>query len=171
MAALTKKQKIFLGISLVFLLLQLVQPNRKVEALAPDKDLIAMTNPPAEVAAMLKAACYDCHSNMTEYPFYSYITPLSFWIQGHVNNGRRKVNFSNWGNYDAGKQAKYLEESSEEVVEKKMPLKSYTWGHSAAKLTDSQRKILAEWFNAQRGGTPKTEHQDKAEDSKEGDDD
>jgi hypothetical protein len=134
------------GFLAVFLLLQVFQisktnPERKAEA-----DFIAMTQPPAEVEKMLRTACYDCHSHETAYPWYTYVNPLGWWIGAHINNGRRKLNFSKWAEYEPKKQVHKLEECVEEVEKGKMPLKSYTYGHGEAKLSDADKKILTDWI-------------------------
>lgn len=140
------KKKIFYGILATLLIIQAFQTDKTNPAVEKDKDFIAMKQPPADVEKMLRAACYDCHSNETVWPWYTYVNPVGWWIGAHVRNGRRHLNFSSWGAYDAEKQAHKLEECEEEVKEGKMPLKSYVAGHSEAKLTPEQRTALAAWF-------------------------
>ncbi len=85
------------------------------------------SNPPAvgdldstaEVKVILQKACYDCHSNETKWPFYSYIAPVSWMIAHEVNEGRKEVNFSEWRGLSEGKRqemkGEILEKVSEEV--------------------------------------------------------
>ncbi|WP_375324762.1 heme-binding domain-containing protein [Flagellimonas sp. GZD32] len=108
------------------------------------------TQPPAEVKQILKTACYDCHSANTEYPWYNNIAPISYWLAGHIDDGKRHLDFSSWNSYDAKKKDHKLEEVIEEVKEGKMPLKEYTWTHSEANLTEDQVKILVEWADKAR---------------------
>jgi len=97
---------------------------------------------PANVKAILKKACYDCHSNETVWPLYSYIAPASWLVSGDVANGRKHLNFSEWDN---AKADKVLEEIWEEIEENKMPLKIYTYLHPNSILTLNDKQIIKEW--------------------------
>lgn len=112
------------------------------------EEFMALAEPPADIAKLLKDACYDCHSHETEYPWYTNIEPVSWWIAGHINEARGHLNFSKWGAYDAEKMAHKAEECGEEVEKGKMPLKSYLPMHPEARLSDAQRKRLSSWFLA-----------------------
>lgn len=94
---------------------------------------------------MLNQACYDCHSNHTDYPWYNNVAPVSFWLAYHVKDGKKQLNFSDWQNYTEEKKAYMLEEVIEMVLEGKMPLKKYTWLHEEARLTEKQRDEIGEW--------------------------
>jgi hypothetical protein len=145
----------------ILLGIQFIRPSFQNPASDLTRDFKTITNPPAEVVQILDAACYDCHSNQTRYPWYSQIAPVSWWLANHINEGREHLNFSTYGNYSAGDQAEVLEESAEMIIKGKMPLKSYTWTHADARLSDAQRKLLVDWFNSlpgnQGGGV---EHQE-----------
>lgn len=137
-------QKILLGLLVIFILLQFVPIDHSIPTVDPNHDYVQMEQPPAAVGKMIKDACYDCHSYETKYPWYASVAPLSFWLQGHINNGRKELNFSTWKT--AENKAHKLEECAEEIEELKMPLKSYTWTHPEAKLTEAQKKELIAWF-------------------------
>lgn len=140
-------------ILLLLVVIQFIPVDRSVPEYDPDRDLIAMANPPSEVGHLLKVACYDCHSYNTRYPWYSYIAPVSLWIQSsHIDHGREEMNFSLWGTYDADDQDHVLEECAEMVSSGSMPLNSYLWVHGDARLTDAQRDMMAEWFEGLRTG-------------------
>jgi hypothetical protein len=104
-------------------------------------------NPPTEVGNIIKMACYDCHSYKTEYPWYSYIAPVSWWIGHHIEEGREHLNFSIWGKYTDKKSLHKLEEIIEETEEGEMPLKSYVIMHGSAELNKEQITALTNWFN------------------------
>lgn len=140
------KKTIGLGIVVLLILLQLVPIDRSIPEIGPEADFLVAENVPTEMATLLQSACYDCHSYQTTYPWYAKVAPLSMWIQGHVKAGREELNFSTWTSYDFDKATHKLEESAEEVLEKHMPLKSYTWLHAEAKLTDTQRDALSQWL-------------------------
>ncbi|MCO6480949.1 MAG: heme-binding domain-containing protein [Phaeodactylibacter sp.] len=112
------------------------------------EEFMTLAAPPADVAQLIKDACYDCHSHETKYPWYTNIEPVSWWIKDHIEHGREHLNFSAWGAYDAEKKAHKAEECGEEVEKGKMPLKSYLPMHPEARLSDAQRERLSSWFMA-----------------------
>jgi hypothetical protein len=99
---------------------------------------------PANIKAILKKACYDCHSNETNWPWYSKVAPISFLTVSDVNDGRKHLNFSEWGNY-TDKTEKVKEEIWEEVREENMPPWMYRVSHSEAKLTPEEKNLLRNW--------------------------
>jgi len=112
------------------------------------KDYITLTQPPANIASLLKNACYDCHANTTTYPWYTSIAPVSWWVKGHIDNGRKQLNFSVWGDYSDKKKDHKIEECVEFVEETRMPLLSYIIAHSEARMSDEERAELVAWFRA-----------------------
>lgn len=143
-------KKILLGVALVALGLQFFQIDKTNPEFDPAQDIINITSPPTEVASILKTACYDCHSYQTKYPWYTNIQPLAWWIKDHIDHGREELNFSEWDTYSFRRADHKLEESSELVLEHEMPLPSYLWAHSDARLTDAQIKTLTSWFDQLR---------------------
>jgi hypothetical protein len=142
-----KKLKwIFVALVAVFALLQLANPSRTNPPVV--HDLMATSVPPPEVAAMLHSACYDCHSYETKWPWYSHVAPVSWLIASDVNGGRHEMNLSDWPQ-DSGRAAKKLERMSERIGYDEMPPKKYTLLHADAKFTDSQRKELTDWLDAE----------------------
>ncbi|MFM8485102.1 MAG: heme-binding domain-containing protein, partial [Bacteroidota bacterium] len=89
---------------------------------------------PENVMAVLKPACYDCHSNQTRYPWYAGIQPVAWWLAEHVNDGKRHLNFDEFTTRKIAVQNHKLEEIIEMVKEEEMPLGSYTWTHADARL-------------------------------------
>ncbi len=87
-------------------------------------------------------ACYDCHSNETVWPWYTNIAPISWLTTRDVDEGRRKLNFSEWG----GGQKE--DETVEVVLEGEMPPVYYGWIHSSARLSDSENAQLVEGLQA-----------------------
>jgi hypothetical protein len=100
---------------------------------------------PAEIAAILERACYDCHSNETVWPWYTRVAPASWLIHRDVVEGRRHLNFSEWSALPADKQAKKKKASAREVQKGTMPLWFYLPLHPAARLTDADRATIARW--------------------------
>lgn len=147
----SKKRLSLLILLFAFAAMQFVQVDKTNPSSDPALSLSAMVDIPSDVDVVLKAACYDCHSHETKYPWYFYISPFSWWLKGHINGARENMNFSIWGTYSAEDAAHILEECAEEVEEGKMPLKSYTWGHPEARLSAEQKTLLINWFNSASG--------------------
>ena len=141
-----KKLKfIALTLAVIFLLLQLTNPARTNPPVK--RDAIAAANPPAAVAASLRAACYDCHSYETKWPLYARIAPSSWLIVADVNEGRKNFNLSEWPEEPA-RVARKLDRINEEVDSHDMPPKKYTALHPEARLTKEQRKAILDWTEA-----------------------
>ena len=142
-----KKLKwIFGALVAAFALLQFTNPARTNP---PVKKDFPITNAPPQVAAMLRASCYDCHSQETRWPWYSRVAPVSWLVASDVNDGRKHLNLSDWPVDDPKRAAKKLENMSEEIGYGDMPLKKYTLIHADARLTDGQRKELTDWLDAE----------------------
>ena len=140
-------RKILIVLLIALVVIQLIPIDRSVPETSDSKDFIYATDPTDEVVVILKTACYDCHSYETRYPWYARVAPVKFWLQDHVEDGRRHLNFSEWADYDTDRQQHKLEELIEEVEERHMPLDSYTWMHKDARLTDNQIQTLINWVN------------------------
>ena len=118
---------------------------------------VERTNPPVRhdvgappaVAGLLRAACYDCHSHETRWPWYSRVAPVSWFVAGHVKEGRRELDFSDWPVTDLGAQDELLHGIAKEVGKGGMPLPGYGWLHPAARLDRAQRQAIVDWA---RGG-------------------
>ncbi len=139
-----KKLKYSLGgLVVLFLAIQLIPVNRD----NPTTDASLEIKAPVEVMDIIKTSCYDCHSNKTEWPFYSYIAPLSWLVAGDVEHGREELNFSEWYKMSAEKISRKKEKLVEEVMEGKMPLPIYLYTHSNAELDEMQKQVLRGWVN------------------------
>jgi hypothetical protein len=130
-----------------FALLQLTNPPRINPPVV--SDLMAANAPPPRIAAMLHAACYDCHSSETRWPWYSRVAPMSWLIAGDVKEGREHLNLSAWPNDNPMRAAKRLDRMSDEIGSGAMPLPKYAKIHADARLTEIQRKELTDWLDAE----------------------
>ena len=140
------KRKLILPAALVvFSALQWFNPARTNPPVK--NDFLAATKPSAAIAASLRAACYDCHSHETLWPFYSRIAPVSWLIASDVNEGRAHVNFSDWPT-EPDRAAKKLDRINEVLDYREMPPKKYTFIHAQARLTEAQRKEIMDWTAA-----------------------
>lgn len=140
-----KLKWIFAALVAVFALLQLTNPTRTNPPVTPGHDLMATNAPPPQIAALLHAACYDCHSDETRWPWYSHIAPVSWLVVSDVKHGREHMNLSDWPRELPERAAKRLGRISEELGYKDMPPAKYTLMHPEARLTADQRQQLIHW--------------------------
>ena len=139
-------KKILLVLLAAFVVIQFIRPEKNVS----DEQLNHVSKKyavPADVDAILKVACNDCHCNKTEYPWYANVQPVAWWLADHVKDGKRHLNFSTFAGMKVALQNHKFEEVVEMVEKKEMPLPSYTnlGLHSGANLTDAQRQTLIKW--------------------------
>ena len=131
-----------------FLALQFFRPARNVSTAAPGPDdFLVRYAVPEPFRHELQASCYDCHSNHTRYPWYANVQPVGWWLQSHVNDGKRHLNLSAFGQYSDERQADKIDDMIEELTFRTMPLKSYTFIHRHAKLTVRESNALADWLS------------------------
>ena len=128
----------------ILLIIQLFHPAKNIHP-GPQPNSIAKYNVPQNVQVILDKACLDCHSNNTRYPWYNNIQPVAWFLNDHIVEGKRKLNFDEFATYTVKKQKKKLDETAELVKENKMPLSSYLWIHKDAKLTADEKNTLIGW--------------------------
>ena len=141
-------KKIGLGIAALLLIIQFFQIEKENPAVDPSKDFINIVQPEAQLANLIKTACYDCHSNESTYPWYSYINPVGWLVSHDIEEGREHLNFSVWGNYKKERANHKLEECYEEIEEGEMPMEIYTLTHADAKLSSEQKELLEDYFKS-----------------------
>jgi hypothetical protein len=144
------KKKILLGLLAVLVIIQFIKPEKNISA-TPSVNSIHNKFPAnEETMQILKTACNDCHTNNTVYPWYANIQPVAWWLDSHVDDGKRHLNFDEFLTYKLKKQDHKLEELIESQEDHWMPLDSYTWIHKDAKLNETQRLALVNWAKETR---------------------
>jgi hypothetical protein len=134
----------------VFIVIQFFRPKKNISE-GPQPNNIATVYPvPENVKSILAKACNDCHSNNTRYPWYNNIQPVAWWLADHVNDGKKELNYDEFTTYRLRKQYRRLEQTRELVEKGEMPLKSYTWIHRDAILTDAEKQALYSWADSAR---------------------
>ncbi len=133
-----------------FVIAQFIRPNFFNPPIVPGETLEDSTNVPAEVQMVMSRSCNDCHSNKTLYPWYSHISPFSWFLKSHIDAGRGEMNLSTWNTYPVKKKVRKLEEICEMMETRAMPLPSYLWIHRDAVLTDDQSRMLCDWANSEK---------------------
>ena len=147
----TLLKRLSLGLLVVLAGMQLFRPDRTNPPVTAAQTVQATASVPADVDAVLKRACYDCHSSETRWPWYSAVVPMAWGVTDHVTEGRAEMNFSEWGTYPARKRAALLEKMCDEVREGRMPLKQYLWLHRDAALSEADWKSVCGWSAEEAG--------------------
>lgn len=142
-------KKILLILLVIFLAIQVFRPAKNLSGNTAN-DISTRYPVPEDVKVILAKACNDCHSNKTRYPWYAEIQPVAWWLDDHVAEGRRKMNFNEFGTYRAARQYKKMEECIDQIKDGEMPWTSYTYIHRDAVLTDAEKQTFYEWCTGVR---------------------
>jgi hypothetical protein len=138
-------KKILLALVAIFVLIQFYRPAKNISVGVSANAIERHYNVPQNVGSLLKTSCYDCHSNNTKYPWYNNVQPVASWLNSHINDGKRHLNFDEFNTYPAEKKRKKLQEVAETIENGEMPLSSYTLIHGDAKLSASDKQALMDW--------------------------
>lgn len=133
---------------IIFLVIQIpaFTPEKNNSDEEPVDDITAAYDVPMDILMHLYNACYDCHSNYTKaYPWYYHLQPVSWWMDWHIREGKKELNFSEFAAYAPDKAARKYKEIEEMMEKKAMPLKSYLLVHDEAKLSDDEYRDIAVW--------------------------
>lgn len=138
-------KKILIVLLVALVIIQFIRPAKNNKG---NKDFAITTkyDMPNNVKVVFDKACADCHSNNTNYPWYTNIQPLGYWINNHVKEGKKEINFDEFTNKKIGLQHHKLKEAIEQIEKDEMPLPSYTIIHKDAKLTKEEKDLLINWF-------------------------
>jgi len=99
-----------------------------------------------QVGAILDRSCQDCHSNRTNWPWYSHVAPVSWIVSKHVSEGREMLDFSAWTDQSRAESERML--ICDAVASGSMPLASYTMIHRKARLSKLDVKLICDWADA-----------------------
>jgi len=133
-------------LAVVFIAAQFVRPDLTNPSIDPAQEFRA----PAHVQSIIDRSCIDCHTSRTRYPWYSQISPVSWWLKDHIDEGRGELNLSLLGAASPKKAAHKMEEICEMVEKGEMPLPEYLWIHWDAKLSEADKQTLCQWSKAER---------------------
>jgi len=138
-----------IGITLIVVLvgLQFIPTRSTQNRTVESSDLVQTFNVPENVRQMIVASCYDCHSNTTNYPWYSKIQPVGWFLEKHINKGVEELNFSEFKQYSTRKQKGKLKSMVKQIGNNEMPLTSYTFIHRDARLSQKDKKVLMDYLN------------------------
>jgi len=143
-----KKILIFIGIA--FVAIQFIRPDMNKSEQQSPSDISTMVIIPDNVRDLLKNSCFDCHSNNTDYPWYSHIQPAGWYQAKHIRNGKRGFNFNEFAGYEKEKQLEIFGGIAYVIENDFMPLKSYLMLHKNARLDANKKQIIIDWANSSK---------------------
>ena len=129
------------------ILIQIIPTKRPEVDMSNPNDLLKNNDIDTEVASLLRASCYNCHSNETNYPWYAYVAPSKWLVSFDTKEGRHHLNFSDWESLNKLDKAKILSEIADEVRGGDMPMPVYTIMHPKARLSEKDRTQIIDWTN------------------------
>lgn len=130
----------------VVLAIQVIPVERNVSTVPPGQSFEKTEKVPANVAAILKVSCYDCHSNNSRYPWYSELQPGAWFMAQHIKKGRDELNFDEINNYSKRRKKAKIKSIISQIEKDEMPLKSYRMMHGNARLSADEKKELLDFF-------------------------
>lgn len=142
----SRLKQILLAILVVFIVIQFIQPVRNKSGQVLSTDISNTYSIPENVYTLLKNACYDCHSNNTNYPFYSYVQPIRWIMESDIKKGKEKLNFSEFGTYSSRRRNSKWIDIEKRIKDGTMPLSSYKLMHKNARLTIDEKKLIYDWI-------------------------
>jgi hypothetical protein len=138
-------KKIIILIIIALIVIQFFRPKRNISETPAQ---YAITQVPADVEEVFKTSCYDCHSNNTAYPWYNNIQPVAWWLDKHVKDGKRHLNFDIFDSVTTARKIKKLKNISSTIKKDEMPLSSYTLIHRNAILNQQQKDLVIHWADS-----------------------
>ncbi|HVU96862.1 MAG TPA: heme-binding domain-containing protein [Puia sp.] len=143
-------KKILLTVLILFIAIQFIQPARNKNGQVLPTDISKICAIPQNVESILRTACYDCHSNNTNYPWYVNIQPVGWMLARHIKEGKGELNFSEFGSYSGRRQASKLKSIENSIKDGAMPLSSYTLIHKGARLSQDEKELVMDWARKTR---------------------
>lgn len=153
--SLIKKILIAIGIVfIVFIIIQFIQPARNKSYQLLATDIFKTISIPDSVQTIIKNACYDCHSNNTNYPWYSNVQPMGWLMARHIVEGKVNLNFSEFGSYPTRIQLSKLNGIANSIRDNIMPLRSYKLMHKNAQLSTNEKTKIINWAEQSKVNIP-----------------
>ena len=139
----------------VFMAIQFIQPARNTSGQVLPTDISKVVSIPENVLSLLHEACYDCHSNNTNYPWYTNVQPIGWILTSHISDGKKELNFSEFGSYTNRRQQSKLKAIASQIRDDEMPLYSYTIIHKKARLSKAEKALIIDWAQATKDSLDK----------------
>jgi hypothetical protein len=133
----------------VLIVFQFFRPEKNQAGSEQEYDLLQVSDVPDSLATILRASCYDCHSNHTNYPWYSRISPVSWYLDKHIREGKEDLNLSEYGLLDKAEKIGVMSDIYDAVEAGTMPLQSYMVIHGEARLSPEEMDALLDWADGE----------------------
>lgn len=130
---------------IVFVGIQFIPTKRNQSNRVPASDFMVVYNVPQHIESKIKTSCYDCHSNNTKYPWYSQIQPGAWFMQNHIKEGKKELNFNEWTDYSDRRKKSKLKSIISQIKDNEMPLDSYTLIHKDAIFSETEKQEIMQW--------------------------
>jgi len=140
---------ILIVLLVALIIIQFIRPTENKGDEIAQNQITASYQIPDSLQKTLKVSCYDCHSNTTVYPFYFKIQPVAWFLNNHIQDGKRHLNFSEFNTYPLWRQHENFKDIVEQLKKDEMPLSSYTLIHRDAILSADQKLAMEDWATAQ----------------------
>jgi len=154
---------VLLLLLVIFVIIQFIRPEKNTGSPDLSKDISTALPVPENVTVILRESCYDCHSVETRYPWYFEIQPVGWWLDDHIKDAKKHLNFSDFAGTSLRRQYHKLEEITEQIDLDEMPLPSYLITHRHASLTLEQKDLLNAWVTDSRAYMKSTHPPDSLE--------
>ena len=141
-------RKIWFFLLLLVVVIQFIQPKKNISKGSDENDISRVYNIPGGIHETFTQKCYDCHSNNTRYPWYFNVQPIGWWLAAHVYQGKEHLNFSEFKTYQPDKVRKKLEDISEVVEKREMPLKPFVLLHPDTEITPEDERAINQWIRS-----------------------
>ena len=138
-------KKILFILLVAFVAIQFIQPARNRNGQVLPTGISKVVSVPENVKSLLQTACYDCHSNHTNYPWYTYVQPVGWILHNHIVNGKKELNFNDFGSFSKRRQQSKLKAIADQVRDDEMPLSSYRLMHKKARLNKDEKAVIINW--------------------------
>ncbi len=143
-------KKILIVLLFALVIIQFIHPKKNKSEGEQANYIGKAFNVANDVKIILAKACNDCHTNNTNYPWYTYIQPIDWWMNHHVNEGKKHLNLDDFTNKNLRFQYHKMEEVADMIKESEMPLDSYTWVHKEARLNEEEKSTIIKWADGIR---------------------
>lgn len=129
----------------VFVGIQFIPTKRNQSNSVPASDFMVVYSVPQHIESKIKVSCYDCHSNNTQYPWYNKVQPVAWFMQNHIKEGKKELNFNEWADYSDRRKKSKLKSIISQIEDNEMPLDSYTLIHKDAIFSDIEKQEIIKW--------------------------
>ena len=141
---------IALVLLIAFVVIQFLPNQLNKSQTTLKSDFLVVNNVPTSIKNKLQTSCYDCHSNNTNYPWYSKIQPVAKFLENHVKEGKKELNFSEWDSLSVRRKKSKLKSIISQIKDDEMPLTSYTLIHRDAKFSEKEKQEMIQWMTQKK---------------------